>query len=124
MFELPRVRRSLGAKVTARKRGALSGPGLLPERVRITEVARDTEASESCKRLCVLSEGLARKHRILSLEGRLCIVVWITGRGVSEPPWITGGLEHVCSIDVPQSGDRLDIVTESLQGWCCKEKRA
>ena len=43
--ELPRVRRSLGAKVATRKRGALSGPGSLPERARIAEVARDTEAS-------------------------------------------------------------------------------
>ena len=73
--ELPRVRRSLGAKVAARERGALSGPGSLPERARIAEVARDAEASESCKRLCVLSEGLARRRRILSLGERLCIVV-------------------------------------------------
>ena len=65
------MRRSLGAKVAARERGALSGPGSLPERARIAEVARDAEASETCKRLCVLSEGLARRHRILSLEGRL-----------------------------------------------------
>ena len=43
---------------------------------------------------------------------------------MSEPPWIAAGLEGVRSTDVPQSGDRLDIVTESLQGWCCKEKRA
>ena len=59
------MRRPLGAKVAARERGALSGPGSLPERARIAEVARDAEASETCKRLCVLSD------RILSLEGRL-----------------------------------------------------
>ena len=110
--ELPRVRRSLGAKVAARERGALSGPGSLPERARIAEVARDAEASESRKRLCVLSEGLARRRRILSLGGRLFIVVWITGRGVSESPWIAGGSERVRGTDVPQVGDRLDIATK------------
>ena len=50
--ELPRVRRSLGAKVATR--GTLNGPGLLPERARIAEVARDAEASESCKRLRIV----------------------------------------------------------------------
>ena len=44
-------------KVTAKERGALSEPGSLPERARIAEVARDNEASETCKRLCVLSGG-------------------------------------------------------------------
>ena len=76
-FLLPRVRRSLGAKVAARDRGALSGPGSLAERARIAEVARDAEASETCKRLYVLPEGLARSRR-LSLGGTLFIVVWIT----------------------------------------------
>ena len=61
----------------ARDRGALSGPGSLPERARIAEVARDAEASETCKRLYILPEGLARRRR-LSLGGMLFIVVWIT----------------------------------------------
>ena len=113
--ELPRERRSLGAKVAARERGALSGPRSLPERARIAEVARDAEASETCKRLCVLPEGLARRRRKLSLRGRLCIAVWITGRGVSrhgspgdqsvrvlltcrnvETDWIRRGMQEVC----------------------------
>ena len=82
--ELPGERRSLGVKVAARERGALSGPGSLPERVRIAEVARDVEASEICKGLCVLPEGMARRRRRLSPRGRLCIAVWITGIGVSR----------------------------------------
>ena len=82
--ELPRERRSLGAKVAVRERGALSGPRSLPERASFTEVARDAEASETCKRLCVLPEGLARRRRKLSLRGRLCIAMWITRRGVSR----------------------------------------
>ena len=116
--ELPRVRRSLGAKVAARERGALSGPGSLPERARIAEVAKDAEASATCKKLCVMSEGLARRRIGLSLGGRLFIAVWITGRGVSELPWIAGRSDHVRSTDVPQSGDGLDIVMESLQELC------
>ena len=82
--ELPREWRSLGAKVAAREWGALSGPRSLPERARIAEVARDAEASETCKRLCVLPKGLAWRRRKLSLRGRLCIAVWITMRGVSR----------------------------------------
>ena len=83
--ELPGKRRSLGAKVTTRERGALSRPGSLPEIARIAEVARDAEASETCKRSCVSPEGLARRRRGLSLSvKRLFIAVWITGRGVSE----------------------------------------
>ena len=116
--ELPRVRRSLGAKVAARERGALSGPGSLPERARIAEVARDAEASATCKKLCVMSEGLARRRIGLSLGGRLFVAVWITGRGVSESPWIGGRSDRVRSTDVPQSGDGLDIVMESLQELC------
>ena len=65
----------------------LSGLRSLPERARITEVAKDTEANAS-KRLYVLPEGLPRRHRRFSLGGRLFIVVWITGRGVSE--WSRG----------------------------------
>ena len=98
-------------KVAARERGALSGPGSLPERERIVEVARDAEVSEICKRLCVLPEGLARRHRGLSLRGRL----FITGRGMSrhgspgdqsvrvlltcrnvETDWIWRGMQEVC----------------------------
>ena len=113
--ELPRERRSLGAKVAARERGVLSGPGSLPERVRIAEVARDAEASEVCKRLCVLPEGLARRFRRLSHRERLFIAGWITERGVSrhgspgdqsvrvsltyrnvETDWIRRGMQEVC----------------------------
>ena len=54
------------------------------KRVRSAEVARDTEASETCKRLCVLPEGLAWRRRKLSLRGRLCIAMWITRRGVNR----------------------------------------
>ena len=36
--ELPGKRRSLGAKVAARERGTLSGPGSLPERAMIAEI--------------------------------------------------------------------------------------
>ena len=68
-----------------------------------------------------MSEELARRR--LSLGGTLFIVVWITGRGVSESPWIAGGSERVRGTDVPQVGDRLDIVTDPAR-WCCKEKRA
>ena len=89
--ELPRVRSLLEAKVAARERGVLSGQGMLPERTRIAEVARDGEASETCKRLYVLSEGLARRHIGFSLGGRLCTGVWITRRGVSESPLIARG---------------------------------
>ena len=67
---------------------------MLPERARIAEVARDAEASEICKRSCVLPEGLARTRRKLSLRGRLFISVWIAGRGMSESPWITGRSER------------------------------
>ena len=34
--------------------------------------------------MCVFPEGLARRRRRLSLRGRLCIALWITGRGVSH----------------------------------------
>ena len=37
VFELPGKQRLLGVKVTAREQGALSGPGSLPEKVRIAE---------------------------------------------------------------------------------------
>ena len=65
-----------------------------------------------------MSEGLARRRIGLSLGGRLFVAVWITGRGVSELPWIAGRSDHVRSTDVPQSGDGLDIVMESLQELC------
>ena len=106
------MRRSLGAKVAARERGALSGPGSLPERAKIAEVARDAEASGTCKRLCVSSEELARRRRRLPLGGTLFVAVWITGRGVSELPWIAGRSDRVRGTGVPQVGDRLDIATE------------
>ena len=115
--ELPGKRRSLGAKVAARKRGALSGPGSLPERARIAEVATDAEASETCKRSCVLPEGLARRRRGLSLSvKRLFIAVWITGRGVSESPWIAGRSERARVLLTCRSVERLD--TERLQKVC------
>ena len=44
--------------------------------------------------------------------------MWITGRGVVESPWIAGGLERVRGTDVPQSGDGLDIATETLKDLC------
>ena len=104
--ELPRERRSLGAKVAARERGALSGPTSLPERARIAEVARDAEASENCMRSCVLPQELARRRRGLSLtEKGLLIAVWITGRGMSESPWIAGRSERASITDVPQCGE-------------------
>ena len=109
--ELPRERRSLGAKVAARERGALSGPRSLPERARIAEVARDAEASETCMRSCVLPEGLARRRRGLSLsKKRLFIAVWITGRGMSESPWIAGRSERASITDVPQCGEAAKSV--------------
>ena len=77
--ELPGKRRSLGVKVAARERGG---------------ALRDAEESETHKRSCVLSEGLARRRRRLSLRERLFIAVWITGRGVSESPWIAGRSER------------------------------
>ena len=125
--ELPGKRRSLGAKVAARKRGALSGPGSLPERARIAEVATDAEASETCKRSCVLPEGLARRRRGLSLSvKRLFIAVWITGRGVSESPWIAGRSERARITDVPQCGEtRYGEAAKGVQsaGWCCRRRQ-
>ena len=35
-----------------------------------------------------------------------------------ESPWIAGGLERVRGTDVPQSGDGLDIATETLKDLC------
>ena len=66
--ELPRVRRSLGAKVAARERGALSGPGSLPKRARIAEAARDAETSETCKRLCYCQRGWQGNAKYCRLE--------------------------------------------------------
>ena len=66
-----------------------------------------------------VSEGLAMRHRRLSLRGRcMCIAVWITSRGVGELPWIARGLEHLRGIDVPQSRDGLDIAMENLKDLC------
>ena len=58
----------------------------------------------------------------MSLGGRLFVVVWITGRGVSELPWIAGRSDRVRSTDVAQNGEPARIVQNA--GWCCKEKRA
>ena len=127
--ELPGERRSLGAKVAARERGALSGPGSLPERARIAEVARDAEASEICKRLCVLPEGLARRRRRLSLRGRLCIAGWITGRGVSRHGSLGDHSVRVLLTCCNVETDCMDLErhARSVQnaGLCCKknEKR-
>ena len=124
--ELPRERRSLGAKVAARERGALSGPRSLPERARIAEVARDAEASETCMRSCVLPQELARRRRGLSLtEKGLFIAVWIIGRGMSESPWIAGRSERASITDVPQCGEtgyRYGEAARNVQsaGGCCK----
>ena len=97
------------------------------ERARIAEVARDAEASETCKRSCVLPEGLARRRRGLSLSvKRLFIAVWITGRGVSELPWIAGRSECVRITDVPQCGEiGYGEAAKGVQsaGWCCKKTR-
>ena len=124
--ELPRERRSLGAKVAARERGALSGPRSLPERARIAEVARDAEASDTCKRLCVLPEGLARRRRKLSLRGRLCIAVWITRRGVNRH--VSRGDQSVRVLLTCHSMERSDLEkhARSVQnaGWCCKPRRS
>ena len=53
--------------------------------------------------------------------------MWITGRGMSESPWITRRSEHACITDVPQCGDKLDLErhARSVQnaGWCCKKKK-
>ena len=140
--ELPGEHRSLGVKVTARERGALSAPRSLPERDRITEVAIDTEASEICKRLCVLPEGLARRRRKLSLRGRLCIALWITGRGMGrhgspgdqsvhisltchnvETDWIWRGMQEVCRMldDVARRGHKnKDPETELERTLPCR----
>ena len=46
--------------------------------------------------------------------------VWITGRGVSESPWIAiaGGSEHVRSTDVPQAVETDWIMLRNLQELC------
>ena len=62
-------------------------------------------------RSCVLPEGLARRRRGLSLsKKRLFIAVWITGRGMSESPWIAGRSERASITDVPQCGEAAKSV--------------
>ena len=76
----------------------------------------DAQASETCKRLCMLPEGLARRRRKLSLRR------WFISarRGVSESPWITGRSEWIlktsyaaASVRTSPSGANLGLLLVS-----------
>ena len=115
--ELPGEQRSLGAKVTAREQGVLSRPGLLPERARIAEVARDTEASETCKRLCVLPEGLARDAEYCRLE-KGCLLLCGSPGEACVSCLRSPGDQSVRVLLTCCSVAKLDIATERLQEVC------
>ena len=76
----------------------LSGLRSLPERARIAEVAKDTEANAS-KRLYVLPEGLPRRHRRFLHDVALSVLdVTLSGLDVTMSVLNVSVLDMILSV--------------------------
>ena len=92
--------------------------------LRLQEALRQVRLVRDC---AYCQRGWQGNAEYCHLKEGCTLLLWITGRGVSESPWIAGGSERVHSTDMPQDGSRqigyCYAACRNCAGWCCKKKR-